>query len=728
MKFSEKKESNAQVVPFVTAPFGMTQWTPETQISEQKCVAPYYYKDTLLTGFRASHWMSGSCTQDYGSVTLMPQSGTLAPFKKQRATPFSHQNEKATPYHYEVYLEAQNLRVNMTATKRSGILAVDYPKNQPAHLLIIPNSDEGEGFVQINLNKREVVGYNPVHRIYQGWGEPAGFSGYFVIQFDQPLDDYGVFKEDRIFSKKTSLEREKGLGAYLTFSPQAQKKLHIRVGTSFTSIEGARENLSREIGNASFSQIKNQLQSTWNQWLGRVAVKSPQRDSKTQFYTALYHSFLLPRVFNDVNGQYPSFDGGDSLQKIEAGNYYVDFSMWDTYRALHPLLTLLAPEVAKDMMRSLFLKAKQGGWLPIFPAWNSYTAAMIGDHCIITLADAALKGIYLPDAEEYSYMLQNAFELPKTQTAYVLGKGRRALPSYLKNGYVPLEDEVPHSFHKKEQVSRTLEYAFDDFALYQLALLRQDSVHTIALKKRASNYKNVFSSQDMAVRGKYESGDFYSPYIKNERQFYITEGSPFQYTWYVPHDVAGLMTLMGGEKAFNKTLDTFRTEGHYWHGNEPGHHIPFLYNFSGQAWKTQAWVNQIVGDEYSNGVGGLSGNDDAGQMSAWYVFATLGFYPVAPSVPQYVISGPHFEQITIQLPKGKKLQINAPQRNTEKGYIQSVRFNQKNYTATFFNHNDLMQGGLIDFYMGKLPNKKWGQDQHDRPFSMSLSVPKVVKN
>ena len=207
MKFSEKKESNAQVVPFVTAPFGMTQWTPETQISEQKCVAPYYYKDTLLTGFRASHWMSGSCTQDYGSVTLMPQSGTLAPFKKQRATPFSHQNEKATPYHYEVYLEVQNLRVNMTATTRSGILAVDYPKNQPAHLLIIPNSDEGEGFVQINLNKREVVGYNPVHRIYQGWGEPAGFSGYFVIQFDQPLDDYGVFKEDRIFSKKTKKGR-----------------------------------------------------------------------------------------------------------------------------------------------------------------------------------------------------------------------------------------------------------------------------------------------------------------------------------------------------------------------------------------------------------------------------------------------------------------------------------------------------------------------------------------
>jgi predicted alpha-1,2-mannosidase len=728
LKFSEKKESNAQVVPFVTAPFGMTQWTPETQTSEQKCVAPYYYKDSLLTGFRASHWMSGSCTQDYGSVTLMPQSGKLAPFAHQRATPFSHQNEKATPYHYEVFLEAQNLHVQMTATTRSGILEVDYPENQPAHLLIIPNSDEGEGFVQIDLERREVVGYNPVHRIYQGWGEPAGFSGYFVIQFDQPLEDYGVFQEDRIFSRKMSHEKERGLGAYLTFSPEAHKKLQIKMGTSFTSIKGARENLNQEIGNASFNHIKNQLQATWNQRLGKVAIETPQQELKTQFYTALYHSYLLPRIFNDVNGQYPSFDGGQSIEKIEEGNYYVDFSMWDTFRALHPLLTLLAPEVAKDMMQSLFLKAKQGGWLPIFPAWNSYTAAMIGDHCITTLADAALKGIYLPNAEEYSYMLQNAFQLPKTQEAYVLGKGRRALPSYLKNGFVPLEDEVPHSFHKKEQVSRTLEYAFDDFALYQLALLRQDTVHAKMLKKRAYNYKNVFSSQDLAVRGKYTLGHFYSPYIKNERQFYITEGSPFQYTWYVPHDVSGLMTLMGGEQVFNKTLDLFRAEGHYWHGNEPGHHIPFLYNFSGQAWKTQAWVNQIVGEEYSNGVGGLSGNDDAGQMSAWFVFATLGFYPVAPSVPQYVISGPHFEKITIKLPEGKKLEINAPQRNAHMGFIQSVQFNQKNYPATFFNHSDLLQGGVINFSLGKFPNKEWGQKKQDRPFSMSDALGVEINN
>jgi predicted alpha-1,2-mannosidase len=282
-----------------------------------------------------------------------------------------------------------------------------------------------------------------------------------------------------------------------------------------------------------------------------------------------------------------------------------------------------------------------------------------------------------------------------------------------------LEDEVPHSFHKKEQVSRTLEYAFDDFALYQIAKLRQDSLHLGTLKKRAQNYQNVFSSEDRAVRGKYKSGDFYSPFVKNERQFYITEGSPFQYTWYVPHDMAGLMALMGGEANFNATLDEFREQGHYWHGNEPGHHIPFLYTFSGQGWKTQAWVNQIVADEYSNSVGGLSGNDDAGQMSAWYVFATLGFYPVAPSVPEYVISGPHFEKITLHLSEGKKLQINAPNRTRENFYIKDIKVNQSPYPATFFKHADLIKGGVIDFNMTTSPNKKWGAQKLNKPFSLS---------
>ena len=719
LKFSEKKESNAQVVPFVTAPFGMTQWTPETQTSEQKCVAPYYFKDQNLTGFRASHWMSGSCTQDYGSVTIMPQSGPLKPFADQRATPFSHENETATPYHYEVLLHEQNLKVGMTATARAGMLEVTYPQQPLAHLLVIPNSDEAEGYIEIDLEKREIVGYNPVHRIYQGWGESAGFSGYFVVQFDQPIEDYGVFQENEVFAKKTSLSQQKGLGAYLTFSPEAQKKVTLRVGTSFTSIEGARKNLVQEIGNDSFDTVASKLKSTWNEWLGKVEVETPRTDLKTQFYTALYHSFLLPRRFNDVSGHYVSFDGGHQLEQIKEGNYYVDFSMWDTFRALHPLLTLLAPEVAKDMMHSLFLKAKQGGWLPIFPAWNSYTAAMIGDHAVATLADAALKGIYLPDEEEYGYLLQNAFSLPEKQEDYILGKGRRALTSYLENGFVPLEDEVPHSFHKKEQVSRTLEYAFDDFALYQIAKLRQDSLHMGTLKKRAQNYQNVFSSEDRAVRGKYKSGDFYSPFVKNERQFYITEGSPFQYTWYVPHDMAGLMALMGGEANFNATLDEFREQGHYWHGNEPGHHIPFLYTFSGQGWKTQAWVNQIVADEYSNSVGGLSGNDDAGQMSAWYVFATLGFYPVAPSVPEYVISGPHFEKITLHLSEGKKLQINAPNRTRENFYIKDIKVNQNPYPATFFKHADLIKGGVIDFNMTTSPNKKWGAQKLNKPFSLS---------
>lgn len=719
LKFSEKKESNAQVVPFVTSPFGMTQWTPETQTSEKKCVAPYYYKDSILTGFRASHWISGSCTQDYGSFSLMPQAGVLKTSANDRGTPYSHDDEKATPYHYEISLKEQKIKVGMTATKRAGMLEVVYPEEQPAHLLIIPNSDEGEAFIEIDLGKKEIRGFNPVHRIYQGWGESAGFKGYFIIKFDQPIIDYGVFQKGEVFPQKKSINQQKNIGAYITFGTKLKKKVNIKIGTSFTSLEGAKTNLEKEIGEASFNGLKLALRRTWEEWLEKVVVETKDYDLKTQFYTALYHSSLLPRVFNDVNGKYPSFDGGKNVEQIENGNYYVDFSMWDTFRALHPLLTLIAPDISKDMMRSLFLKAEQGGWLPIFPAWNSYTAAMIGDHCLVTLADAAQKGIYLPNDREYMLMLQNAFKLPEKQEDYILGKGRRSLDSYLVNGFVPLEDKVPHSFHKQEQVSRSLEYAFDDFALYQVSKLQGDSATIKKLKKRALNYQNVFSKADLSVRGKFLSGEFYSPFLKNERQFYITEGSPFQYTWYVPHDIGGLIDLMGGDDQFNKTLDAFRKGEHYWHGNEPGHHIPFLYNYSGQGWKTQSWVNKILVDEYSNSVGGLSGNDDAGQMSAWFVFASLGFYPVAPSVPEYIISGPRFEKITISTHKNKKLFIKAPNRTSNTIYIDNITFNGKPYSPTFFKHNDLMDGGEINFKMSSTPNKEWGQHILDRPFSLT---------
>ena len=715
----DEKENNAQVVPYVTLPFGMTNWTPETKAKETKCIAPYYYTDTKITGFRGSHWLSGSCVQDYGSMTIMPVSGSLRCQSEDRASHFSHDTEKTSPYNYKVNLADYNINVNMTATKRCGLFEFTYENAGEGHIVINPNSDEGEGFIQINPDKNEIVGYNPVHKIYQGWGDKAGFSGYFVVQLSKSSNQFGVYQNEKILKGITQISNQENIGAYISFTVAKGETITAKIGTSFTSIEQARKNLEAETNNISFSEAKENLKKSWETLLSKIEVEGTNQDEKVKFYTALYHSFLQPRTFNDVDGSYVSFDGGKHLMNSGNEDYYTDFSMWDIYRSSLPLFNLLTPKVNSQMMNSLFVMAEQGDWLPIFPCWNSYTSAMIGDHSIVAIADAYMKNNIEISDKQYAYLLKNAFDSPQNNEDYVNGKGRRALKSYLKYGYIPLEDEVKESFHKGEQVSRTLEYAFDDFALSQIATKRGDSINAQILKARALNYKNVYSVSDSCVRGRFADGTFTQDFDKYIRKSYITEGTPYQYTWYVPQDINGLLKLMGGENGFNDNLDRFHAAKQYWHGNEPGHQIPFLYNYGGQPWKTQELVTQIMQQEYSNAVGGLSGNDDAGQMSAWYVFAALGFYPVTPSVPQYVISGPHFDKITIHLDKGKKLIINAKGASSGNNYIQNISFNGEEYDKTFLDHFSIIKGGKLDFKMSNVPNRYWGIKRDSKPFSVS---------
>ncbi|WP_167614265.1 GH92 family glycosyl hydrolase [Maribellus sediminis] len=711
-------ENNAQVVPYVTTPFAMTNWTPQTRATETKCIAPYYYNDSIINGFRGSHWLSGSCVQDYGSMSIMPVSGDLICSTEKRGSGFSHQKETSTPYNYTVYLDDYNIKTEMTATKRCGMLRFTFENAGSAHIILNPNSDEGQGFTAIINEQNEIVGYNPVHRIYQGWGEAAGFSGYFVARFNRDFDSFGVFQGEDIMERDTAIRNVQDLGGYATFLVQSGESIEVQIGTSFTSIEQARKNLDAELANRNFEHVEAELKATWEKVLNKVQVEGGSTTDKTKFYTALYHSLLHPRTFNDADGTYLSFSGGKQVLNSGDKDYYVDFSMWDTYRASHPLFNLLMPEANANMMWSLLDKAKNGDWLPIFPCWNSYTSAMIGDHVITTLADASIKNIIDISDEEYQYLIKNAFETPANFEDYKNGKGRRALSSYLKYGYVPLEDGVRESFHKNEQVSRTLEYAFDDFALSRIALKRNDTQNAEELLQRALNYKNVYSKADTCVRGRFADGSFTPDFDKLKRMSYITEGTPWQYTWYVPHDINGLKELMGGEKDFAEQLDRFHVSGQYWHGNEPGHQIPFLYNYCGQPWKTQALVSEIMLNEYDAGVGGLSGNDDAGQMSAWYVFAALGFYPVSPSVPEYVISGPHFDRISIQL-NNTNLIIEAPGASSGKNYIQNAKLDGKIYTKNYLNHFDLLKGGKLEFEMGSTPNKDWGTAQKDRPYSLS---------
>jgi predicted alpha-1,2-mannosidase len=677
-------EEKGQTFPAVGRPFGMTQWTPETRTTEDKCVSPYYYNDKIITGFRASHWMSGSCTQDYGSATIMPfTTGKPDTLKFAPVSKFSHRNETATPAYYRLLLDNYGITAELTGSVRSGILRFTFPGKTPGYLLIRMNSDEKQGKVWFNKQKNEIQGYNPVHRIYQGRGQSAGFSGYFVIRFDKPVNAI------------TQLQGQQQIAVTVG----SEKIITVKVGTSFTSLEAAAKNLEKEIPAWDFDGLKKASEETWNQTLGKVIIRGGTEDDKVKFFTALYHSYQLPRIVSDADGSYQGFAQDTLIHKAEGFDYYDDFSMWDTYRALHPLMTILEPQKSRDMVRSLVLKAQQGGWMPIFPAWSSYTAAMIGDHVSTMISDAYMKGITDFDAETaYKYMRQNAFDSPP-EKEYKDGKGRRALKSYIQYGYIPMEDSVWDAFHRNEQVSRTLEYAFDDYALsrFAKALGKEEDYQT--LLKRSGNWKNVFDTETEFVRGRYADGRWVEPFDPYSKAKYICEGTPFHYTWYVPHDIPGLIKAMGGGAQFLAKLNEFFDKGYYWHGNETDHQASYIFAMAGQPEKTQQWTREIINTEYGTGPGGLSGNEDAGQMSAWLVFSMMGFYPVCPASNQYIISTPVFDEVKIMFPGGKYFAINSLNRSPGTNYIRVMTKDGGRYNDWFIRHEDIVKGSRFTFQL-----------------------------
>lgn len=688
--FGKGTEELGQTLPAVLEPHGMNFWTPQTRDTERKCVAPYYYTDSLLQGFRNSHWITGGCTQDYGSMTLMPQYGPVRPHPVERATPIDRDSEKSTPAYYSVYLPAEHLTAEMTGRSRSAIFRFTYDTPGTGTLVVNHNSDEDQGFIAVDPDARMIYGYNPVHRIYQGWGEPAGFAGHFVVMLDRAPESWG----------------SDGKSAWMSFPVEDGTKVTARAASSFVSLSGALANLEAEIPHNDFDRTRAELTEIWNNRLGRVAVGGKaSRDELTKFYSALYRSSFLPRTFNDVDGRYPAFAGGSRIMECEPGrDYYEDYSMWDTYRAQHPLIVLLQPSRAGDMMQSLVDKYRQGGWLPIFPCWNSYTAAMIGDHCIAAIADAVVKGVDnfdIPAA--YEAMRKNAFTVPESYADYADGMGRRALPSYLRYGYVPLEDSVPEAFHKREQVSRTLEYAYDDYALAQVAAALGFEEDYDTLISRAGNYRNVIHPGTGYARGRHADGSWAAESNPVAFDKSITEGAPCHYTWYVPHDQAGLMAAMGGREAYEARLDSMFTHKRYWHGNEPCHQVAWLYNYIDRLQKSQKALRHIMATEYLPVPGGLSGNDDAGQMSAWYVFAALGFYPVCPASTEYALGSPVFERVDIALENGSTFTVIARDASPENIYVESVSLNGTPLERPFINHSDITAGGILEFQMTSKP-------------------------
>ena len=714
------KESNANTIPAVGVPFGMTQWVAQTRTTEVKCQPPYYYKDSLLSGFRGTHWISGSCTQDYGSVTIVPVTGSLRTTLKEYSIPFTHAAETTGPSCYKLELPAAGLIAELTGTARCGVLKFTMTRDDSLYLLIIPNSDFGKGAVKINSQAGFVEASNPVHRIYQGWGEEAGFKGWFFVQPMRKFTVKGVFAGNER-SPDDSVSGKKEAGAYLGYYLRKGETLTVNIGTSFSSQQGAQQNLRKEIGSRSFAMVEKAARADWEMQLGKIRVTGNDEKAKRIFYTALYHAMQHPRLMSDVDGVYPRFAGKQQLEKMLKGNYYDDFSMWDTYRAQLPLLEIIDPALTNSLIRSLILKGQQGGWLPIFPCWNSYTAAMIGDHVAAFIAGAWNKGLRDYNVQAaYTLIRRNAFESPDQYADYKNGMGRRALASYIRFGYIPMEDSVQEAFHKKEQVSRTLEYAYDDYAVSLMAQgLRKQADYT-ALRKRSFNYKNVFDPEVGMMRGRHETGRFTDAFHPDIRESYITEGTPRQYTFYVPQDINGLSRIMGGTKEFEKSLDSLFLRGEYWHGNEPGHQIPFLYNYTASPWKTQHEVYKIREEEYSDGPGGLSGNDDAGQMSAWYVFAAMGFYPVNPAAGEYLLTTPLFDQVVLRV-AGKSITINTRKDKPGAIYIRAVKWNGQLYTKNFITWEMIRSGGKLEILLSATPGN-WGTSPAARPFSLTKNI------
>jgi predicted alpha-1,2-mannosidase len=564
-----------QTIPAVTAPFGMTQWTPQTFTSERKCLAPFYWGTPALQGFRATHWTSGSCVQDYGSFTVFPTviGDEFRFLPAQRRTMYIYDSDESSPAYYAAMLPENNILTEITATRRSGFFRFSWLDAKNPTIIIDVNSDEGKGFIKIDLENNEITGYNPVHRIYNGHGLEAGFRGYFVARFNKPIIRTGTYAENQFFHDSTEQFDKEQIGAYVTFELHGNEALKMKMGTSFTSIENARKNLDAEIPHWDFDKTKRELEETWNNQLGKIDVEGGSTDDLTKFYTALYHSLIHPRLFSDINGDYPEFAGGKTIHKAEDFDYYCDFANWDIFRAQMPLLSLIAPKQYEDMVKSLIVKAEQGGWLPIFPMWNSYTSAMIGDHSTSIIADALMKGFDFDVEKAYFYMRKNAFEIPENMDEYIDGKGRRALNSYMQFGYVPLEDEVEHAFHRQEQVSRTLEYAYNDWAVAHVANKLGKTDDYKELMARSLNYVNVYDPEKGWVCGRYGDGTFTDEFDAGKEMFYITEGTPKHYTWFVPHDVEGLAEMMGGMEQFAAKLNAFIDNREYWHGNEPSHHI-----------------------------------------------------------------------------------------------------------------------------------------------------------
>jgi len=703
------------VSPFVGPPFATINFMPQTRENKMSSM-PYVYDDSSIMGFIASRqpavWMG-----DYGYVSVMPQIGnSIEVLPEKRKISFDHKSEISKPYYYSVLMnttDSKVIKAEIAASSRCGFLRFTFPATENAGLIIQginlnPNLSDWcndyterinklRGWVQVDTIRNEIIGYNPDRQSAQLSPELPNFKGYFIIQFSKKMKEWGTWNGADIHQHQTELYGTQ-MGAYISFSTQNKEKVLVKVATSFISIDQARQNMSKEISDWNFEALKFSTKQKWEEKLSNIQLDNVTTDEKVIFYSALYHCYLFPREISEYGRYYSAFD-----DKVHDGFSYSDFSLWDTFRAFHPLMTLLEPKLTGDWITAMLQMYQQSGWLPMWPNPGE-TNIMIGTHADAVISDAYMKGIRNYDVKlAYEAMRKNAMVPPDCDTQRKYGdrdrwtsfEGRAGATYYHSMGYIPYDKTA-------ESVSRTLEYALDDWCIAQVAndMGKDEDYHQ--LMNWSKNFRNTYNTKNGFMQPRNYNGEWT---VTDDPNAGMTEGSRWTYLFCVMQDIPGMIEMMGGKDAFAEKLDQNFKEGHYRHDNEPGHHYIYLYDYCGQPWKTQELARHHTLENYRNAPDGLNGNDDLGQMSAWYIFSTMGFYSVTPGSNEFAIGAPQFPLITVHLSVNstKKLTIRANNISKENMYIKAAFLDNKRIERPFIKYEELINATELRFEMTNKP-------------------------
>ena len=708
--------------PGASMPFGMMQLSPDTRLEGWDGCGGYHYSDSLMYGFSHTH-LSGTGVPDYCDLLLMPFTGAVQWKNKDYASPFRHATEKANAGYYEVQLDKHNIHAAVTTSVRSGMHQYRFPAGTATGKVLIDLQHRDE----VLESSLEIVNAYELRGMRRSKSWAADQHVYFYIRFEKPIASYGIANDDVEQAGKKTMTG-KNVKAWLSFALNGAETLRLKVGISGVSMANAKLNLDTEIKDWNFNALRAKAEAAWNKELGKIAVKGGTKDQQTIFYTALYHTMLAPNVYTDVNGDYR----GTDLKVHKAKNFtnYSVFSLWDTHRALHPLLSIIDRKRTLDFVQTFLKQHQHGGMLPVWELSGNETFCMIGYHSVPVIVDAYNKGIK-------GFDTQLALQ---AMTAYA-GSNRFGLDAYRKHGFIGNEKD-------HESASKTVEYAYDDWCIAEFAKSIGNKEVYNEYYQRAHYYRNLFDPTSKHIRGKMQ-GLWYNPFKPGEVNNFFTEGNSWHYSFSAQQDISGLINLHGGDAAFLKQLNLMFTTsepmsgrdqadvtgliGQYAHGNEPSHHIAYLFNYAGQAWRTQELIHRICTEFYTNQPDGLIGNEDCGQMSAWFVMSAMGFYQVTPGSNQYALGTPLFDEVKVSLENGKQLVIKASGRTANNFYVQSAKLNGKPYSPTFIRHRDIANGAVLDMQMSNQPNLQRGVAVQDRPATQLnddafVTVPSLANN